>query len=170
MAEKLVVIDMQNDFIDGALANPAAKAIIPRVNELIAQARANGTQVIFTQDTHAAPDHYLQTSEGKHLPIPHCEFGTHGWEISPELDKQNGDLFVLKNFFAYDKWRAILQPGDHVTVCGVVTSICVAANVSVMKAIPYIEVTVVRDATADLSNELKEAAIKVMQAQQAEVI
>ena len=73
----LIVIDMQNDFIDGALGTPEACAIVPNVKAKI-KAYDNGEDmVLFTRDTHY--DSYLRTSEGKHLPVPHCIAATDGW-------------------------------------------------------------------------------------------
>ncbi|MBR5381720.1 MAG: cysteine hydrolase family protein, partial [Oscillospiraceae bacterium] len=87
MKKALVVIDMQNDFIDGALGTPEAVLIVPRVLARVkaaaAGAAAHGTKLIFTQDTHA-PD-YLLTAEGKKLPVEHCVKPSKGWEISPVL-------------------------------------------------------------------------------------
>ena len=79
----LVVIDMQNDFIDGALGTPEAVEIVPAVAEKIRQYREAGNPVVFTRDTHG-PD-YLETQEGKKLPVPHCIKGTEGWEIIDQL-------------------------------------------------------------------------------------
>ena len=77
----LVVVDMQNDFIDGALGTPEAVAIVPYVKGLI---ESFDGKVIFTRDTHT--ENYMDTQEGKNLPVPHCIKGTHGWEIRAELD------------------------------------------------------------------------------------
>ena len=75
----LIVVDVQKDFVDGALGTPEAQAIIPRVKEKIAEYRANGGKVIFTRDTHQK--NYLETNEGKHLPVEHCIEGTDGWQV-----------------------------------------------------------------------------------------
>ena len=80
-----IVIDMQNDFCTGALKNDAAVAIIPRIKAELQAAKANGDNIIFTRDTHF--DGYLETGEGKHLPVKHCLQNTEGWEIVPELKK-----------------------------------------------------------------------------------
>ncbi len=81
MKKYLVVVDMQNDFIDGALGTPEAQAIVPGVCEKIRQYPKD--HVIATRDTHQAD--YLQTSEGKYLPVEHCIQGTRGWEICEEV-------------------------------------------------------------------------------------
>ena len=80
----LCVIDMQKDFIDGALGTKEAVAIVDKVKEKVALYRKNGDRVIFTRDTHG--EDYLDTAEGRRLPVPHCIKGTDGWQISPELD------------------------------------------------------------------------------------
>ena len=80
----LAVIDMQKDFIDGALGTAEAQAIVPAVKRKIEEFKAKGWDVVFTRDTHE--ENYLETMEGKKLPVVHCVRGTEGWEISPELD------------------------------------------------------------------------------------
>ena len=84
MKRTLIVIDMQNDFIDGTLGTPEAQNIVSAVAEKINAYRTNGDEVIFTRDTHS--ENYLETAEGKKLPIKHCIKGTHGWEISDKLN------------------------------------------------------------------------------------
>ena len=74
----LVVVDMQNDFIDGVLGTPEAQAIVPKVVEKI---KTFDGAVFLTQDTHF--ENYLDTLEGKNLPVPHCIFDTDGWELNP---------------------------------------------------------------------------------------
>ena len=81
MQKILIVVDMQNDFIDGALGTPEAVAIVPKVEQKI---REFPGKVIFTRDTHG--ERYLETQEGKHLPVPHCIKSTKGWEICPQLE------------------------------------------------------------------------------------
>ena len=82
MKKLLFVIDMQNDFIDGALGTKEAQSILPAVIERV---RSFDGDVIFTRDTHF--DDYMETQEGKNLPVPHCIKGTPGWELAPELEK-----------------------------------------------------------------------------------
>ena len=79
----LIVVDMQADFIDGALGTPEAAVILPAVRARIALARARGEKVAFTRDTHGAE--YLATQEGKRLPVPHCIRGEKGWQIADGL-------------------------------------------------------------------------------------
>ena len=165
-----IVIDMQNDFCTGALANKEAVAIIPRIKAELQKARAEGSNIIFTRDTHN--ENYLETGEGKHLPVKHCIIYTKGWEIVPELMEETDEntLFIDKLHFGYDDWAEFIKEGDEVVMCGTVGSICVAANVSMLKAIENVEVTVLKDGVSDLSDEMKDAALKVMAAQQAKII
>ena len=85
MKRALIVIDMQNDFVFGALGSADAQAIFPNVSERVKQARQNGEQVIFTRDTHHAD--YMDTQEGRKLPVMHCIKDTDGWQIHPEVWK-----------------------------------------------------------------------------------
>ena len=169
MRKFFVVVDMQVDFTTGALANPAAVAIIPKIKEAAEKAVADGAELIFTLDTHY--DDYMKTGEGKHLPVEHCIEGTDGWRIVEELQDLANDAIILpKEHFGSDKWTEYVAEGDEVTMCGTVTSICVAANCSALKQIEGVEVNILANACADLTPELHEAALKVMKAQQANII
>ena len=158
-----IVIDMQNDFCTGALANKDAVAIIPRIKEELQKARAEGSNIIFTRDTHG--ENYLETSEGKHLPVPHCVKDTKGWEVVSELmeETDKDTLFIDKLHFGYSSWAEFIKEGDEVTICGTVTSICVISNALAIKAIEGVEVTVIADCCAGLTKEDHEAALKVME-------
>ena len=158
-----IVIDMQNDFCTGALANKDAVAIIPRIKEELQKARAEGSNIIFTRDTHS--EGYLETGEGKHLPVKHCIIYTKGWEIVPELMEETDDdtLFIDKLHFGYNGWEEFIKEGDEVTICGTVTSICVISNALALKAFEGVEVTVIADCCADINEEAHKAALKVME-------
>ena len=80
MTRTLIVIDMQNDFIDGSLGTKEAEAIVDSVRNLIQEYKNRGDEVIYTRDTHET--NYMQTNEGRHLPVEHCIKGTAGWEIA----------------------------------------------------------------------------------------
>ena len=103
----LIVVDMQNDFIDGALGTPEAEKIVPAVRKRIELARERGEAVIFTRDTHF--ENYMDTQEGKNLPVPHCIKGTGGWEISSALPV--GDALILDKptFGSVDLGRCLLS-------------------------------------------------------------
>ena len=96
MSRLLVVVDMQKDFVDGALGTKEAQAIVPAVKRKIEEYQAAGDPVVFTMDTHG-PD-YLATQEGKKLPVPHCIKGTPGWELAEELRESAGKMFEKGTF------------------------------------------------------------------------
>lgn len=170
MAKFFIVIDMQNDFVTGSLANPAAEAIVGNIAKSLKRARAEGENIIFTRDTHN--ENYLETTEGKHLPVTHCVKGTPGWEIVPELMKETDEntIFIDKTHFGFDGWRKYIKEGDEVTICGTCTSICVSANVSALKMIEGVEVKVLCDCCADINEEVHKVGLKVMEMQQAILI
>lgn len=178
-------MDMQNDFITGTLKNDAAKTVIPFIKEQIEKARKEGTRIVYTYDTHE--ENYMDTMEGKKLPVKHCVENTEGWKIVKELEpskeavwaptmfhnrstKIKNDFKIKKPTFGYSKWDDFIQPGDEVDICGTVTSICVAANASAIKQIPDVEVNVLTRGCADLNPELQDAALKVLKAQQCNII
>ena len=92
----LAIIDMQKDFIDGALGTKEAVAIVPKVAARLAQARADGETVVFTRDTHHAD--YLSTQEGRKLPVPHCLEGPDGWQIAAALAVEDAPVFANPGF------------------------------------------------------------------------
>ena len=92
----LIVIDMQNDFIDGSLGTKEAVAIVPNVVKKIASVRTAGETVIFTRDTHQK--NYLETQEGKNLPVLHCVEGSEGWQISSKLEVGDSRIFNKPSF------------------------------------------------------------------------
>lgn len=171
----LIVVDMQNDFVTGALANPLAKAIIPNIVKKLEQKDYN--YLLFTRDTHS--EDYLETEEGKNLPITHCLFGTEGWQIVPELEPfMDGAQVINKTTFGHPFWPNDLsrlydnekdEPVE-IELCGTVTSICVAANAILLKAFfPKIKISVDASCCADLNEETHIAALKVLKAQQINV-
>lgn len=93
MKELLVVIDMQNDFVTGSLGTKEACAITEKVRQKILSWTAEGGEVVFTRDTHG--ENYLDTQEGRKLPITHCIRGSEGWEIIPQLQPFAGDSRIL---------------------------------------------------------------------------
>lgn len=158
-----VVVDMQNDFCTGALKNDAAVAIIPRIKAEVQAAKAEEANIIFTRDTHA--ENYMETGEGKHLPVKHCVKDTEGWQVVPELMEETDEntLFIDKTHFGFDNWAEYVKEGDEVVICGTCTSICVVSNALALKAIEGVEVTVIADCCAGLTKESHEAALKVME-------
>ena len=144
MQKILVVVDMQNDFIDGALGTKEAVAIVPAVKEKIEN--FNG-KVIFTRDTHF--ENYMETQEGKNLPVPHCIKGTKGWEIRSELMELCKGEPIDKLTFGSSELGNILVEEDRknaiesITFIGLCTDICVISNVMIAKAfLPEVKVIV----------------------------
>ena len=165
-----IVVDMQNDFCTGALANPDAVAIIPRIKAELQKAKAEKANIIFTRDTHS--ENYLETGEGKHLPVKHCVKDTKGWYVVDELidDFDEDVTFIDKLHFGFDKWADYIKEGDEVTICGTCTDICVISNSLALKAIEGVEVNVIADCCAGLTKESHEAALKVMGCCQCNII
>ena len=169
----LVIVDMQNDFINGSLANPAAASI---VNKVADYAKSFDGPIILTRDTH--PENYLETYEGKHLPITHCVHGTDGWEVAPEImDAIKGKFycFIDKPTFGYaQKIADIMGSMGYVTeieVVGTVTEICVISNVLGLKPLyPDADFVVHADMCAGLSDEGHKAALTVMKSCQVQVV
>lgn len=131
----LVVVDMQNDFISGSLGTKEAQAILPNVKKKIEEYRVNGDLVVFTRDTHY--EDYLETREGKKLPVEHCIIGTWGWEIADELCAEGEDLIDKPTFGSYDlvemledeyRWYYCPDdPIDEIELVGLCTDICVVS-------------------------------------------
>lgn len=164
----LIVIDMQNDFVTGCLGTPAAVAILPKVKEKIQQYLSRGDRVIFTRDTHF--DDYLETQEGRLLPVEHCIKGTHGWEIVDGL-AQGQCQFVNKKVFGYTCWDIYdLDNGDEIELIGVCTDICVVSNALIIKSIyPELTVSVDSSCCAGTTPANHEAALRVMRCCHVEV-
>ena len=101
MKKTLIVVDMQKDFIDGALGTKEAVDIVQNVKNKIAEYKSRGDEIIFTRDTHK--QNYLETNEGRHLPVEHCIEGTEGWEIPEELYVE-GATYINKPSFGYTDW------------------------------------------------------------------
>lgn len=170
MRKTLIVIDMQNDFIDGALGTKEAQAIVPNVKRKIEEYRARGDDVVFTKDTHYA--NYLDTKEGKHLPVEHCIDGTNGWLISDELWRDDCPV-VCKETFGYIFWNMYFQFEDveEITLVGLCTDICVVSNALILKAMfPEIEITVDASCCAGVTPESHKAALMTMKMCQINVI
>jgi len=162
MKRLLIVIDMQNDFVTGTLGSPQAEKIVPAVREKIEDYKKRGYRVIFTRDTHG--DDYLQTLEGKYLPVAHCIFGTTGHQIIDELDATDCEIIDKPTFGSPELAKMLAADGtcnrgvcgdfgscldtdydadyeadcetdyDEIELCGVCTDICVISNALIIKA------------------------------------
>ena len=161
MSKILIVIDMQNDFVTGSLANPEAQAIIPNIAKKIERYKKKGDKIIFTRDTHRS--NYLDTPEGKSLPILHCVHGTWGWLVVDELNYPECH-HIDKPTFGYKYWE--LEELDDVTeieLVGTCTDICVISNALLLKtAFPNIKISVDSSCCAGVTPDKHEAALNVM--------
>lgn len=176
MRNILIVVDMQKDFVTGALASAEAQAILPKVKEKIEVYDRAGKEIIFTRDTHG--EDYMQTNEGKHLPVPHCIKGTDGWQICAELTDGITSEYktVDKPTFGFLGWKEVLVSGTadgsdlDIEMIGVCTDICVVSNALILKAL-YPEATVRVDAgcCAGVTPEAHAAALVTMRACQVDV-
>ena len=129
MKKTLIVVDMQNDFIDMALGTKEAVAIVPKVKEKIQEYVQNGDEIIFTRDTHS--ENYLQTPEGKKLPVKHCIKRTKGWQIANRLYVE-GCKIIDKPNFGWLHWNE--EHLEEVEIIGLCTDICVVSNALLLKA------------------------------------
>lgn len=168
----LVVIDMQNDFIDGALGTPEACAIVPAVVDRI---RNFDGLVLATRDTHGAD--YLNTQEGRNLPVEHCIKGTEGWELNPEISALIKEAPIDKpTFGSCELGMRLKELAQHenienITLIGVCTDICVISNAMIIKAfLPEVQVTVVKDCCAGVTPESHLRALEAMRSCQIEVV
>lgn len=166
MRKLLVVVDMQNDFIDGALGTPEAVAIVENVKDKI---REYAPEDIFvTMDTHS-PD-YLNTQEGRNLPVEHCIKGTEGWQIRSDIaELLNGAAVYEKPAFgstALAKDIAAISEKEDIEIelIGLCTDICVVSNALLLKAnMPEVTIKVDPACCAGVTPESHEAALKTMQ-------
>ena len=172
MEKTLIVVDMQNDFIDGALGTKEAQAIVPNVKKKIKEYESRGDKIIFTRDTHLK--NYLETNEGKHLPIKHCIKDTYGWLISDELGSGVGYWIIDKyDAFGYTGWVDcnFNKYKDEIEIVGLCTDICVVSNALILKAMfPEINITVDASCCAGVTPESHKAALTTMKMCQINVI
>ena len=162
MKKLLVVVDMQKDFIDGSLGTPEAVAIVPAVAERISESRAAGDTVVFTLDTHG--EDYLDTQEGRNLPVEHCIKGTEGWRLCKELDAGDSMVFEKPSFGSPELGEWVRDNGfDEVELIGLCTDICVISNAMIIKAFsPEVPVTVNASCCAGVTPESHLNALAAM--------
>lgn len=171
----LIVVDMQNDFIDGSLGTKEAQAIVEAVAE---RANSFDGQLVFTLDTHG--ENYADTQEGKRLPVPHCIRGSHGWELPPRLEEiktsRKAIIFEKPSFGSMDlaKWLIEQNEGDEIAsieLCGLCTDICVVSNALITKAaLPEVPVRVDARLCAGVTPESHKAALETMRSCQVEIV
>ena len=159
----LIVIDMQNDFIDGALGTPEAAAIVPAVAKKIRQYREAGNQIVFTRDTHG--EEYLDTQEGQNLPVRQCIEGSFGWEISAQLPVENARIINKPTFGSLElaDYVASFDRIDSIELMGLCTDICVISNAMILKAaLPEIPLLVDGACCAGVTPESHRNALEAM--------
>jgi nicotinamidase/pyrazinamidase len=167
----LVVVDMQNDFVDGTLGTSEAVAIVPKV---AAKMRAFSGRVICTRDTHET--NYLETQEGKHLPVEHCVRGTAGWQLTPDIEAERKEMPVDKPTFGSAALGQLLKAQDEdlrakgdriekITLVGLCTDICVISNALLLKAfLPECEIAVDAACCAGVTPASHRTALEAMKA------
>ena len=192
MKKVLVVVDMQNDFITGVLGTEEARAITPKVAQYIRDHADKNTVLFFTRDTHDAD--YLNTQEGKKLPIPHCLRDTYGWELAPEMEEAiydtRDEYFDFDTYFPYVSDHIINKPTfgsvdfqnllyildeeddiKEITFLGVCTDICVISNAMLAKAtLPEATIKVVADCCAGVTPDRHNIALEAMDYCQIEIV
>ncbi len=162
----LIVIDMQNDFISEALGTKEAVAIVENVKAKIKSYIDSGNEVIYTRDTHR--EDYLNTPEGKKLPVKHCIKNTHGWEIADGI-YVDGCEIIDKETFGYIDWGK--KSFEEIEIVGLCTDICVVSNALILKAaFPDVNITVDKSCCAGVTPESHNAALTTMQMCQIDVI
>lgn len=189
----LVVVDMQKDFIDGSLGTAEAQAIVPKVVDLIKAEANEDTIIIFTMDTHT--EDYLNTLEGKNLPVAHCIEDTDNWRIHSDVARAYVDVskkycnkefttagcctpaIIEKPTFGSIQLQNLLFEIDdefeieEITFCGLCTGICVLSNAILAKAtLPEVPINVVADCCACVSPESHETALNAMKLCQINII
>ena len=172
MRKILIVVDMQNDFVDGVLGTKEAVAIVPNVVKKINEFKG---EIIVTYDTHN--DDYMNTREGKYLPVPHCIKNTEGWQLNKDVEMAlmgKGATKLRKPTFGSVKLVDLLSDvtnDTEITLIGLCTDICVVSNAMLLKA-NYPEIDIVVDSTccAGVTPEKHNATLEVLRSCQIDVI
>ena len=197
MKKILIVVDMQNDFVDGALGTPEAQAIVPKVADYIRTHADKDTVLLVTKDTHSS--NYAETLEGKNLPVAHCIKNSYGWELNPAIQEAiydtRGKYHSFDSYFPYISDHIIekpsfgsidlqnllymlddeagMQSGDiaEITLMGLCTDICLLANSVLCKTtLPEVPVRVVAECCAGVTPESHERALEAMKMLQINII
>lgn len=192
MKKVLVIVDMQNDFVNGALGTPEAQAIVSKVADYIRTHADKDTVLVFTKDTHEV--NYMDTQEGKHLPVAHCIKDTYGWELAPAIQEAlydvRGKYDPCDTYFPYMNDHIITKPTfgsldfvnllyalnddygiDEITLMGLCTGICVMSQCLLAKAtLPEVPIRVVEECCACVTPDSHKTAIDAMRLCQIEII
>lgn len=163
----LVVVDMQNDFINGALGSEEAVKILPNVQVKVNEYRQQGLPIIFTRDTHQ--ENYLETKEGQNLPVEHCIYQTEGWKITPKLEVADAKVIDKPTFGSTELARYLREEYPDadadmdIELVGVCTDICVISNALLLKAtFPESNITVDASCCAGVTVESHNTALEAM--------
>lgn len=158
----LIVVDMQRDFIDGSLGTNEAVLIVPHVIDKIKEYEKEGGTVIYTKDTHF--EDYLNTREGRHLPVPHCIKGTPGHDIPSEILRGHELVFEKLTFGSVELVDYLSEiEFDEIELVGLCTDICVVSNALMIKAhFPERDVVVDSSCCAGVTPDTHEAALTTM--------
>ncbi|BEU86621.1 cysteine hydrolase [Selenomonas sp. TAMA-11512] len=170
MRKAIVVVDMQNDFIDGVLGTREAQEMLPRLVAKLEKEQAAGTELVFTMDTHDAD--YLTTQEGKKLPVEHCIRGTVGWQITDALQSFvcMATAVIEKPAFGATTLPAALADYNAIELVGLCTDICVISNALLLKAFyPETSISVDASCCAGVTPESHANALAAMRMCQVEV-
>ena len=172
MKRLYVVVDMQKDFIDGSLGTREAQEMLPRMVDRLTEIQARkDTDIIFTMDTHGSD--YLETQEGKNLPVQHCIKGTDGWQIAAALQvfAERAVAIVEKPSFGYIGWQDIGKGYDEITMGGLCTDICVISNAMLLKAFfPEIRLRIDSTCCAGVTADSHNNAVQSMKMCQMDII
>lgn len=172
MNKLLVVVDMQTDFVNGALGTAEAQKIVPKVVHKVETEIAKGSTIVFTKDTHG--ENYLNTQEGKKLPVVHCVKNTEGWELVPELRPFTENHIVMeKGTFGSSALAhfAAKNQFEEVELIGLCTDICVISNAMLIKAAcPETVICVCESCCAGVTPESHKNALEAMKMCQIEII
>lgn len=172
----LVAVDLQNDFIDGALGTKEAEAIVPAAAARIREWREDGAEIFATLDTHE--ENYAETQEGKRLPVAHCIRGTEGWQLNPVIREALGDcILVEKPTFGSIRLPELIREkiGDGkdatIELIGLCTDICVVSNALLLKAaFPEATIRVSSGCCAGVTPEKHKAALETMASCQIDIL
>lgn len=171
MKELLVVVDMQVDFVTGALGTKEAQEIVENVVSRVQKAKECGKDIIFTMDTHHQD--YLMTQEGRNLPVPHCMKGTEGWMLIPELRELTKGCTVLeKPVFGSTALAHIAGKNayENIELIGVCTDICVISNAMILKStLPEALICVDASCCAGVTVQSHKNALEAMKMCQIEI-
>ncbi len=172
MNKLLVVVDMQKDFIDGALGTSEAVSIVDNVASYIEKCEKEDFDIVFTRDTHR--EDYMETQEGKKLPVVHCIKDSEGWQIDKKLEKyaEGKQIFDKPTFGSVELMNYVTEKGyDEIHLLGLCTDICVISNAMLVKAaLPEARICVVENCSAGVTPDSHKNSLEAMKSCQIEVI